>query len=189
MERKNSRRELLSEHDAKTAAPQFCVVLEAIGADKNSVINTVREVTGLCLKEAQALVDAVESTPQIIRQVSASRADEICLALEGLGAQVKAVSESDDPGAAKALKLALRRRAAAKKKAATREIQRNAVLDLFHDKVKSEFIGIQALLEVELQCLWEKLEDSGVDVSLLPEPKVTVSANKGQAVMTVSVIL
>lgn len=176
--------------DTNAVTPQCCVVLEEVGAEKNPVINTVREVTGVSPIEAKALVDAVESAPQIIiRQVSASRADEICLAFEGLGAKAKAVSESDDPGAAKTLKLALRRRAAAKKKAATREVQRNAVLDLFRDKVKSEFLGIEALLEVELQCLREKLEDSGVAVSLLPEPKVTVNGNEGQAVMAVSVIL
>ncbi len=187
----NRKIKLPCDQSVKAVAPQFCVVLEeVVGTEKIPIIRTVMEVTGLGLKEAKALVDAVKSAPQIIvGQVSASRADEICSAFKGINARVKAISESDGPGAAKTLKLADRKRAAAEKKAAKKEAQRNVVLDLFRDKVNSEFLGIEAFLDVEIQKFREKLRDSGIDVSLLPEPKVTVSGNGDQAVMAVSVIL
>lgn len=187
MKKKNV--ELLSEGSTEAVAPQCCVVLEEVGTQKIPVIKTVMDVTGLRLREAKALVDAVDSVPQIIiGKVSATKANEIRSRFEGIDAQANVISESDDPGAAKALKLAIRRRAAAEKKAAKKEAQCNVVLDLFRDKVKSEFLGIEAFLDVEIQKFREKLRDSGIDVSLLPEPKVTISGNEEQAVMAVSVI-
>ncbi len=41
---------------------EFDVILKVVGAEKIKVIKTVREVTGLGLKEAKALVDEAPST-------------------------------------------------------------------------------------------------------------------------------
>ena len=88
MKTKNNR-SVPIEQNVTAAAPQYCVVLEEVGDEKNPVINTVREVTG-------------------------------------------------------------RNRAAEEKKAAKMEAQRNVVLELFRDKVMTEFQGIKAYLETEL---------------------------------------
>lgn len=65
---------------------EFDVVLEAIGDKKIQVIKTVREVTGLGLKEAKAVVDA---TPGPVKEkISKEEADTIKTKLEEAGATV-----------------------------------------------------------------------------------------------------
>ena len=65
---------------------EFDVVLEAIGDKKIQVIKTVREVTGLGLKEAKAVVDA---TPGPVKEkISKEEADTIKIKLEEAGATV-----------------------------------------------------------------------------------------------------
>ncbi len=65
---------------------EFDIVLEAIGDKKIQVIKTVREVTGLGLKEAKAVVDA---TPGPVKEkISKEEADTIKSKLEDAGATV-----------------------------------------------------------------------------------------------------
>ncbi len=65
---------------------EFDVVLEAIGDKKIQVIKTVREGTGLGLKEAKAVVDA---TPGPVKEkISKEEADTIKSKLEDAGATV-----------------------------------------------------------------------------------------------------
>lgn len=65
---------------------EFDIVLEAIGDKKIQVIKTVREVTGLGLKEAKAVVDA---TPGPVKEkISKEEADTIKIKLEEAGATV-----------------------------------------------------------------------------------------------------
>ena len=78
---------------AAAAAPaaeektEFDVVLAEVGANKMAVIKTVKEVTGLGLKEAKELVD---TAPKPIKE-AASKADaeEIKKKLEEAGAKVE----------------------------------------------------------------------------------------------------
>ena len=78
---------------AGTAAPaaeeksEFTVELSEIGANKIAVIKVVREITGLGLGEAKALV---ESAPKAIKEnVPAEEAKEIEAKLKEAGATVK----------------------------------------------------------------------------------------------------
>lgn len=65
---------------------EFDVELTAAGASKVKVIKVVREITGLGLKEAKALVD---EAPKTVKEgVSKAEADEIKAKLEAEGAQV-----------------------------------------------------------------------------------------------------
>lgn len=66
---------------------EFDVVLKAAGGNKIAVIKVVREVTGLGLKEAKALVD---SAPKALKEgVSKDDAEAIKTKLEEAGAEVE----------------------------------------------------------------------------------------------------
>ena len=65
---------------------EFDVVLEGFGDNKIAVIKAVREITGLGLKEAKALV---ESAPAPVQEgVAKDKAEEMKAALEEAGAAV-----------------------------------------------------------------------------------------------------
>jgi len=78
---------------AAAAAPvaeektEFNIVLTAAGANKVSVIKVVRELTGLGLKEAKAVVDGAPGT--VKEGVSKAEADEGKKKLEEAGASVE----------------------------------------------------------------------------------------------------
>jgi large subunit ribosomal protein L7/L12 len=65
---------------------EFDVVLEAAGDKKIAVIKAVREITGLGLKEAKAMVD--EAPKAIKEKVSEDEANEVKGKLEEAGASV-----------------------------------------------------------------------------------------------------
>ena len=66
---------------------EFTVVLKEIGAEKIKVIKAVREITGLGLKEAKALVDGAPSN--VKEDVEKAEADAIKAQLEEVGAVVE----------------------------------------------------------------------------------------------------
>lgn len=66
---------------------EFDVELKSAGAKKINVIKVVREITGLGLKEAKALVDGAPKT--IKEAVSKEDAEEIKSKLEEAGAEVE----------------------------------------------------------------------------------------------------
>jgi large subunit ribosomal protein L7/L12 len=78
---------------AGDAAPQveekteFTVMLKAAGANKINVIKVVREITGLGLKEAKALVD--EAPKPVKENVSKEEAEELKKKLTEAGAEVE----------------------------------------------------------------------------------------------------
>jgi large subunit ribosomal protein L7/L12 len=66
---------------------EFDVILKSPGAKKINVIKVVREITGLGLKEAKALVD---NAPSPVKEgVSKEEAEEIKKKLEEVGAEVE----------------------------------------------------------------------------------------------------
>ncbi len=66
---------------------EFDVELKSAGAKKINVIKVVREITGLGLKEAKALVDGA---PKVLKEgVSKEDAEEIKAKLEEAGAEVE----------------------------------------------------------------------------------------------------
>ena len=66
---------------------EFDVELVSAGASKVKVLKVVREITGLGLKEAKALVD---EAPKAVKEgVSKAEAEEIKAKLEAEGAEVK----------------------------------------------------------------------------------------------------
>lgn len=66
---------------------EFNVVLADAGANKINVIKTVREITGLGLKEAK---DLVESAPKAVKEgVSKDEAKDLKAKLEAAGAKVE----------------------------------------------------------------------------------------------------
>ena len=73
----------------ETAAEQteFDVILADAGASKINVIKVVREITGLGLKEAKALVD--EAPKPVKEKVSKEEAEQIKSKLEEVGAKVE----------------------------------------------------------------------------------------------------
>ncbi len=72
---------------AEEEATEFTVTLKEIGANKISVIKTVREITGLGLKEAK---DLVEAAPKAVKEaVSKEEAATIKQKLEETGAGVE----------------------------------------------------------------------------------------------------
>ena len=78
---------------AAAAAPaeeektEFDVILKSAGAAKMGVIKVVKEITGLGLKEAKAVVDGA---PKAVKEkVSAAEADDIKKKLEEAGAEVE----------------------------------------------------------------------------------------------------
>jgi len=75
--------------DAPVAEEQtaFDVILKSAGASKLNVVKTVKELTGLVLKEAKELVDAA---PKPIKEgVSKEEAESIKAALTDAGAEVE----------------------------------------------------------------------------------------------------
>lgn len=66
---------------------EFDVILKSPGAKKIQVIKVVREITGLGLKEAKALVD--EAPKPVKEGVSKEEAEEIKKKLEEVGAEVE----------------------------------------------------------------------------------------------------
>ncbi len=73
--------------EAKEEQTEFDVVLADAGSSKINVIKTVREITGLGLKEAK---DLVEGAPKTIKEaVSKEEADDLKKKLEGAGAKVE----------------------------------------------------------------------------------------------------
>ena len=76
--------------DAGAAAAEqteFDVILKNAGGNKIAVIKVVREITGLGLKEAKALVDGVPKP--VKEQVSKDDADAMKAKLEEAGAEVE----------------------------------------------------------------------------------------------------
>jgi large subunit ribosomal protein L7/L12 len=66
---------------------EFDVILKSPGAQKIKVIKVVREITGLGLKEAKALVD---NAPKPVKEgVSKEEAEEIAKKLKEVGAEVE----------------------------------------------------------------------------------------------------
>lgn len=78
---------------AAVAAPaaeektEFTVVLADAGAEKIKVIKAVRDITGLGLKEAKALVDGAPGT--LKENVSKDEAESIKKSIEEVGAKVE----------------------------------------------------------------------------------------------------
>ena len=65
---------------------EFAVELTEAGAEKGKVIQVVREITGLGLKEAK---DAVDGAPKVLKEgASKEEAEEIKKKLEEAGAKV-----------------------------------------------------------------------------------------------------
>ena len=66
---------------------EFDVILKEAGAEKIKVIKAVREITGLGLAEAKALVDGA---PKAIKEgVSKDEAEELKAKLEEVGAEIE----------------------------------------------------------------------------------------------------
>jgi len=66
---------------------EFDVVLAEIGANKLAVIKAVKEITGLGLSEAKALV---EGAPKTVKEaVAKDEAEKLKATLEGAGAKVE----------------------------------------------------------------------------------------------------
>jgi len=72
---------------AEEEKTEFDVILASIGDKKINVIKVVREITGLGLKEAKALVD--EAPKPIKEKVNKDEANEIKAKLEEVGAGVE----------------------------------------------------------------------------------------------------
>lgn len=66
---------------------EYTVALAGVGSQKIKVIKVVRELTGLGLKEAKALVDEAPST--IKEDVAKDEAEEMKSKLEEVGAEVE----------------------------------------------------------------------------------------------------
>ena len=73
--------------EAAEEKTEFDVELTEVGPNKVKVIKVVREITGLGLKEAKALVDGAPKT--LKEAVSKDEADEIKSKLEAAGAEVE----------------------------------------------------------------------------------------------------
>ena len=76
-----------AEGAAQEEQTSFTVVLSEIGAQKIKVIKVVREITGLGLKEAKALVD--EAPSNVKEDVDKDEAEDIKAKLEEAGATVE----------------------------------------------------------------------------------------------------
>jgi len=72
---------------AEEEKTEFDVILAEVGQTKMQVIKTVKEITGLGLKEAKAVVDGA---PKAVKEkVSKAEADDIKKKLEDVGAKVE----------------------------------------------------------------------------------------------------
>ena len=76
-----------AEAPAAEEKTEFNVVLKEVGANKIAVIKAVREVTGLGLMEAKALVEGAPAT--VKENVPTADADALKKALEAAGATVE----------------------------------------------------------------------------------------------------
>jgi len=76
-----------AEAAAEEEQTEFDVVITEVGDKKIQVIKVVRAVTGLGLKEAKGLVDALPGT--VKEGVSKEEADEVVVQLEEAGATVE----------------------------------------------------------------------------------------------------
>ena len=73
--------------DAGEEKTEFDVILKAAGGAKLKVVKTVKELTGLGLKEAK---DIVDSAPKAVKEgVNKEEAEGIAKALEEAGAEVE----------------------------------------------------------------------------------------------------
>ena len=72
---------------AEEEKSSYTVVLAEIGAQKIKVIKTVREITGLGLKEAKALVD--EAPSNVKEDLDKDEAEQIKAKLEEVGATIE----------------------------------------------------------------------------------------------------
>lgn len=72
---------------AEEEKTEFTVVLAEVGAEKIKVIKTVRELTGLGLKEAKEVVDGAPGN--IKEDVDKAEAEAMKAALEEVGAKVE----------------------------------------------------------------------------------------------------
>ena len=73
--------------EAAAEKTEFDVVLASFGAEKIKVIKAVREITGLGLAEAKAVVEAA---PKAVKEgVSKDEAEELKKKLEDVGAKVE----------------------------------------------------------------------------------------------------
>ncbi|MBR2547584.1 MAG: 50S ribosomal protein L7/L12 [Eubacterium sp.] len=72
---------------AEEEKSSYTVVLSEIGAQKIKVIKVVRELTGLGLKEAKALVD--EAPSNVKEDIDKDEAEQIKAKLEEVGASVE----------------------------------------------------------------------------------------------------
>ncbi len=66
---------------------EFDVILKAAGDNKMKVVKAVKDITGLGLKEAKAIVD--EAPKPVKEKVAKDAAEEVKKQLEELGAQVE----------------------------------------------------------------------------------------------------
>ena len=73
--------------DAAAEQTEFTVVLAGVGDNKIKVIKAVREITGLGLKEAKALVDGAPAN--VKEDVEKAEAEEMKAKLEEVGAVVE----------------------------------------------------------------------------------------------------
>ncbi len=73
--------------EAAEEKTEFDVILKNVGSEKIKVIKTVRELTGLGLKEAKELVD---NAPKPVKEgVSKEEADKIVAAFKEVGAEME----------------------------------------------------------------------------------------------------
>ena len=73
--------------EATEEKTEFDVILKNVGSEKIKVIKTVRELTGLGLKEAKELVD---NAPKPVKEgVSKEEADKIVAAFKEVGAEME----------------------------------------------------------------------------------------------------
>lgn len=72
---------------AEEEQTEFTVVLAEVGPEKIKVIKAIREITGLGLKEAKAVVDGAPSN--VKEDVDKAEADAIKAQLEEVGAKVE----------------------------------------------------------------------------------------------------
>ena len=73
--------------EAAEEKTEFDVILKDVGSEKIKVIKTVRELTGLGLKEAKELVD---NAPKPVKEgVSKEEADKIVAAFKEVGAEME----------------------------------------------------------------------------------------------------
>ena len=73
--------------DAEEEKTEFDVILKGAGSNKIAAIKAVREITGLGLKEAKAVVEAA---PKAIKEgVSKDEAEEVKKKLDDAGAEVE----------------------------------------------------------------------------------------------------